>query len=325
MRGPNPTNDLMRTRKLAVGNMSPSGSSNDNQSASSIVRSLTVYVDLLKSRIQKIFGYPFSAVVATVIASQGHPPLIDVTIIALSMFALTTCVYLYNDVSDRKMDRLSPRKQNRPLVAGRASVEEVMRVVYINAAIGFVLALYLRGVTAILIMSYFFVFMLYSYPPVYIKKRFPFKEITIASGAIFTALIGGSAVGNISGTLLFFTVIMFGFTYLTLAVFGETLDMYEDEIYGVKTISMVLRWRTRVSIFAAFLFAVMVLTPFTWVQFKLNLVFPVLVVGSCLIFLRYLIPLASGLEEAMFWRAVKAMYAFWILVFVAFIIGSYRP
>ena len=305
--------------------MSPLGSSKDDQSASGIVRFLTVYVDLLKSRMQKIFGYPFSVVVAAVIASQGHPPLINIIIIALSMLALTTCVYLYNDVSDLEMDRLNPRKQDRPLVAGRASVEEVMKVIYINAAIGFVLALYLGGLTAVLILSYFLVFMLYSYPPVYIKKRFPFKEITIASGAFFTALIGGSAVGNISGTLLFFTIIMFGFTYLALAVFAETLDTYEDEIYGVKTISMVLRWRTRVTLFVAFVFAVMVLTPFTWVQFKLNLVFPVLVVGACLIFLRYLIPLASGLEEAMFFKASKAMYAFWILVFVAFIIGSYRP
>jgi len=305
--------------------MSTSGLLRKNSSESGIAHFFSVYVDLLKSRMQKIFGYPFSAVVATLIASQGHPPLINTIILAFSMFALTTCVYLYNDISDLEMDRLNTKKQDKPLVAGRVSVEEVMRVIYINFAIGLALALYIGGLTAVLILSYFLVFMTYSYPPIYIKGIFPLKEITIASGAIFTAFIGGSLVGNISGILVLLTVIMFGFTYLSLAVFGETVDIYEDKIYGVKTISMVLRWRTRVTLFTVFIFAVMALTPFTWIQFKLNLLFPLLMVGACLIFLRYLIPLVRGLEEAMFWRAVKAMYAFWILVFVAFIFGSYRP
>jgi len=284
-----------------------------NPRRSGISRLFSVYLDLMRSRMKKIFGWPICTLVGAMIAAHGHPPLVPTVITMISMFTVATSVYLYNDVVDREMDGLNPKKKDRPLPSGRVSVDDAMKIIYVNGLIGLALIVTVGFYAALLMLGYFMVFMAYSYPPIYIKRRFPFKEITIAGGGIFSATIGSMTVGTISSTVVLYGLVVFGFTYLSLPVFADAVDVYEDKKYGIKTMSMVLSWRKWLTLFVGFLFLLMILTPFTWMRFDLNILYPIIVVGSCLILLRYLIPLSRGIEDVLFNRAVKAFFAFWML------------
>jgi len=304
--------------------MNSSKSKKTSSSLSELSSLFYAYPALLKPRIKKIFGYPWCVLVGSIIATGGYPPLFRTLLTIISMFAIATVVYLYNDVVDLEMDRLNPSKKNRPLISGRVSVKETLIIIYINSIIGILSILYIGGLTGILLLAFFILFISYSHPSIRLKGRFPLKELTISTGGILSALIGGTIIGTLSYAVVFFSFIIFGFTYLAMPVFEDVTDVYEDEKYHVKTLAMVLRWRDRVMLFAGFLFTLMIVTPLTWVQLKLNLLFPIIVVGSCLVLLRYLLPLSEGMEEIKFNTAYKVLYGFWMFIFIAFILGSYK-
>lgn len=282
----------------------------------------SAYAQLVRTRVSKIFIWPWVTAISLLIANHGFPPLLPAITTIASMWAIATCVYLYNDVIDIEMDKLNPEKRNRPLPSGKVSIREALNIVYLNGLIGIVLSLLVNLKTFLLCMTFMVLFLAYSYPGIRLKKKFLLKEVTLAIGAIITFLIGGM-VGEVTSGLIFSAVYFFIFTLIISPALVDVPDIKEDREYGVKSLAMVLSWKTRMEIVILFLLVTMTITPLTYVQLGFNVVLPIILVAACLLFLRFLIPLLSGFEQKAFRKTYKVMYGFWMLVQLGLVLGSF--
>lgn len=246
------------------------------------------------------------------------------TILSLSaVLAITLCVYTYNDVIDAEMDKINPKKSKRPIPAGLSTKEDAMLLVYMMGILGVVLGLFLDRASFIFCLAYLFLFTIYSHPAVRLKKRFVLKELTVASGYILTTLIGGIAVaGTYQATFIFAGLLYFFFSFMGMPAFHDITDMKEDEMFGVRTMAIVLSWRTKVQLLMIFILAMMTLTPFTYIRLGFNVILPIVVVAMGLVVLRYLIPLSDAFERALFIKTRKIAYVYYILIHVVLVLGT---
>ena len=280
------------------------------------------YALLVRKRINKIFGWPWSTAVGLLIASHGSPPILPAAIIIVSMFSIATCVYIYNDIVDIEVDKKNPEKLDRPLPSGRVSKKEAMRFVLLAGFVGMALSLLVNLKTFLLCVAYITLFWAYSFPRIRLKKKFLLKEGTIAVCGFFASVIGGMSVGSISAGVIFWGIFLFMYSFVILPTFGDYQDIKEDKEDGVKSIAILWNWKIKIEMVILFLLVVMTITPLTYVQLGLNVIFPIVVVASCLLFLRLIFPLLSRYEYKPWSRAYKAVHGYWILIQVALILGS---
>jgi len=280
---------------------------------------LSEIASLILSRGRKIFVYPITALIAILVESRGEPPIINTVLTVGALLAAAISVYVYNDITDLEMDRLNPQKKDRPLILGKVTVKEAMRLVYFSGFVGLALSL-LMGIEAFLLcIAYIALFLIYSHPRIHLKKRFLLKEITIASGSSFSCLFGGVAVGSISAPIIFLMMFYFGYAMVGIAI-EEISDVAEDEKYGCKTLAMVLSWKRMVKMFVFFLLVILVLSPLIYRQLGFNTLFPIGMVLMCGLSLYLIFPYLNRYEENK--RIMLSLYIPWIMTGISVLLGS---
>jgi len=270
-----------------------------------------------------LFSWGWATLIGCFIAGRGFPSILP-TIGSLSaVLAITLSGYIFNDVIDVEMDKINPKKRKRPLPSGLSTKEDALLLTYITGITGIVISLFLNRTSFILCLTYLFLFTIYSHPVIRLKKRFIIKELTVASGYILTTLIGGFAVaGKFQSTFVFAGVLYFFFSFMGMPAFHDITDVKEDEIFGVRTMAIVLSWRRKVQMLMLFILAMMTLTPFTYTRLGFNAALPVVVVAMGLIVLRYLIPLSNAFERSLFITTRNVAYVYYILIHVVLVIST---
>ncbi len=116
---------------------------------------------------------------------------VDVFLAFVSMICAASAVYLFNDVADIAEDQRHPKKDSRPVASGKLSVRAatvsggVLTLTSIALA-----AIFINGLTALLIVSYLAIMGLYS---LVLRKIVGIDILIVASGFVLRAFIGASA------------------------------------------------------------------------------------------------------------------------------------
>jgi 4-hydroxybenzoate polyprenyltransferase len=221
------------------------------------------------------------------------------------------------------MDKLNVKKRERPLPSRRSSKKDAMRLVYITGLIGIILSFFLDTMSQFFSLVFLALFLLYSHPAIRLKKRYVVKELVVASGYLLNMLVGGFAVASeFQPTFVFAGIFYFFFAVMGMPAFHDITDTMEDEIYGIRTMAIVLSWKRRVQMLILFILVVMTLTPLTYVNLGFNIVLPIVVVAMGFIVLRYLIPLSNTFEQALFLKARRISYVYFILIHITFVIAT---
>lgn len=100
---------------------------------------------------------------------------------------ITSAMYLFNDILDRKKDALHPHKKKRPLASGLLDVKIAYLFWIFLSFISITLAIKLNINFAIFIILYFLVNVIYS---IYLKHIFILDVMCIASGFVFRVISG---------------------------------------------------------------------------------------------------------------------------------------
>ena len=278
---------------------------------------------LTRSRLEAIFIWSWNTFMACMIAGRGSPPFIPLALSVGAVGLITLSVYLYNDITDVNVDKLNSIKGDRPLPTGKASQKDALVIVYLSGLLGIVILLSVNVYSFLFGLMYFFLFNVYSYPKIRLKRRFLFKESIIALGIPLTSLIGIYAVSHSFVVHAFFASILFAiFTYMAQPVFTDSTDVEEDIVAGVKSLATVLSWKKRVQLLVTGWLAVIALIPLTYSMFEFNVVLPVYAVAGGLAFLCVVIPMLSEFEDAAFSKARKITYMYFILLQLFFVIGT---
>ena len=291
-----------------------------------------VIVILVKSRLEALFYWPWSTAVGCLIAGGGFPPLKPTLMSIVSILFIALSVYLYNDVIDREMDSYSPMKKSRPLAANLVKVEDALKLIYVSGFIGLTISLFINVYTFILCLIYLFLFAIYSYPKIRLKKKLILKEASLSMGWPLCSLIGSYAVTGKFYLPALYAGTLFGiFTFFVNPATNESMDVEEDRKFGVQSLGVVLNWKRKLQfLIFGFLF-VMTITPLTYVQFGFNMILPIVIVGASLIFLRYAFSIVTRVEKSTLThelsqieirKAKRLMGAFLILFQILMVLGS---
>ena len=87
-----------------------------------------------------------------------HPKKVELALLAIAIFCLlSSAVYTFNDLIDRKNDRKHPLKKNRPIASGKVSIGTAVTVVVILSSVGLAAAWLINTnffMTAVVFLSF---------------------------------------------------------------------------------------------------------------------------------------------------------------------------
>jgi 4-hydroxybenzoate polyprenyltransferase len=285
---------------------------------------------LIKSRKEALGLWIWCALVASLIVGRGFPPISTTLMSIISFFFLATAVYVYNDVVDMDADINNSFKSNRPLVSGKVSKTNAMRLIYISSILGLGISFLNNLPSFLLSLAYFVLFWLYSYPKIHLKKRFLVKEIVISSGIL---IIGLSVCYAILGT--FSSMVFIGFTMFSIFAFFsmptgfDSTDVDADRLQGVKSIASIITLKRRLQLAITGMLIIMTITPFTYLNFGYNMFLPISIMLGGLIFLRNLFPIMMSLSPAVntlemsaVMKSRKTIVTFIFVLSICLVLGS---
>jgi 4-hydroxybenzoate polyprenyltransferase len=119
---------------------------------------------------------------------------------ALVFCAVSSAVYLINDVRDVEQDRLHPRKRYRPIASGAVEVGRAKRVAMLLFGAGLLCAVAIRPAFALVVLAYVALMIAYSYG---LKKLVIVDVFAIATGFVLRAAGGAVAIHVTASPWLF--------------------------------------------------------------------------------------------------------------------------
>ncbi len=173
-----------------------------------------------------------------------HPGLTRGALLALGAFTLvSSCVYVINDLADRRRDRLHPVKRNRPIAAGRVSPAAAAALIAVLLAGGLALAAAASYQALGFASAYLLLNVLYSHA---LKDVVILDVFSIASGFLLRVLTGTLGIGiPPSDWLLLCTIMLslflgFGKRFAELSAFRQgassgrrVLEHYSEALLGI--------------------------------------------------------------------------------------------
>ncbi len=130
----------------------------------------------------------------------------------LSFCALSSGVYILNDIKDAPFDRFHPTKKNRPIASGSVKIGVAFFIVILLVAISFVLGFLLNWQVVVCLLCYLILNLFYTFKG---KEMILIDIFCIAAGFGLRVICGSYAIGvSPSGWLVtctFFLALFLGF------------------------------------------------------------------------------------------------------------------
>ncbi|MCU1362979.1 MAG: phosphoribose diphosphate--decaprenyl-phosphate phosphoribosyltransferase [Acidimicrobiaceae bacterium] len=156
-----------------------------------------------------------------------HAAVLRATALAFLAFcAVSSGVYLLNDVRDREADRRHPTKRFRAIASGRLATSTAITAGLVLLALGFLIASLVvhPGELLIVVASYVAVTLAY----VYWIKDVAIVELGAVAGGFFLRAYAGAAASHIPVSTWFLVVISFGALFLVTVKRSSELKSHGD-------------------------------------------------------------------------------------------------
>jgi len=166
----------------------------------------------VKSRAEAVIIYSWLSVNGLFIVCRGFPPPILLLKVFFAMTGTALGAYFFNDLCDFEDDMLgrelgASAPSNRPLGSGLVSKKIMWVFVVTMVASGLIVGALVNIRVFLLQVISLILNVLYSAEPIRLKKRFLFKQLTIALGGVIACLTAGMAVGVVTGHLSYLMIL----------------------------------------------------------------------------------------------------------------------
>jgi geranylgeranylglycerol-phosphate geranylgeranyltransferase len=158
-------------------------------------------------------------------------------ILAIALTCIVSAFNAFNAVADKDIDKIN--KPERPLASGKISDNQAIILTIILYSIAIILGLFLGLITFGIIFLAIIITFLYSYKPIYLKKKLFIGNL---SGAILYSLLcplaGWSLYANnpINTTIIFFLFVL----GIGLSFIKDFEDSLRDGIHKVSSLPVVI-------------------------------------------------------------------------------------
>jgi 4-hydroxybenzoate polyprenyltransferase len=254
---------------------------------------------LFKSRLEIIIPVTWAATLASIIAGKGFPPLTEAFLSIIAVMMIVASVYIYNDITDRKMDAYSEqdKKKGRPIAHEKVSIANAKWFVGITGLTGLGICLILSPAVFIIGFTYYTLVFLYSHPRVHFKSMFIVKNLVTSMLFPVAFLLSGTAVEHrISSTTAFLATTYYVLTVLLLPAIADMLDYKEDLAFNVRTLGNTLSWKQNLTLFNGGLLVLIGGNILYFQLFDVNLLTPIVtsVIAGALMVYSYTLRNESG-------------------------------
>jgi decaprenyl-phosphate phosphoribosyltransferase len=156
-----------------------------------------------------------------------HGTVLRQTAIAFFAFcAVSSGIYLLNDVQDREADRRHPTKRFRAIASGRLSTTTAIGAALVLLVLGFLVALLIDHPGELLIVLALYVAITLAY--VYWIKDVVIVELGAVASGFFLRAYAGAAASHIPVSTWFLVVISFGALFLVVGKRSSELKTHGD-------------------------------------------------------------------------------------------------
>lgn len=198
---------------------------------------ISTIISLIKSRTL-VFGFVFMSLGTFLIASGLKiPDIFLMSRLLSSVYLAALATYLYNDLTDYKIDKLNNRK-----IVYESKKEQYNITLY--STIGFfatslMLAFSINISTGIACFTFIGLGIVYSHPRTHYKDRFFLKTVITAAGGFIVSTMGFLAQENFTYLGIVSSVIVFSFWFI-LGPLGDVGDIRGDRQGGRRTMPIVI-------------------------------------------------------------------------------------
>ncbi|MCH7842104.1 MAG: decaprenyl-phosphate phosphoribosyltransferase [Chloroflexi bacterium] len=153
--------------------------------------------------------------------------LLKLVLVALAFCALSSAIYLFNDLMDRSGDRLHPVKRNRPIASGKVSVPVALTVMVLLAAAGLAVMVLVEPMLGVAGGLYSVINVGYSLG---LKQVVLLDAFAVTSGYVIRAAAGAVAIDVTPSPWLFVTTgagalfIVLGRRFAEVRLAGDTAE-----------------------------------------------------------------------------------------------------
>ncbi|KXA90764.1 hypothetical protein AKJ63_02215 [candidate division MSBL1 archaeon SCGC-AAA259D18] len=152
-------------------------------------------------------------------------------------FLITLAIYILNDLSDRKFDKLVGNDQ--PIATGEVKPKNALPIVFVFSITALLLSSLVNPFVLLISATYLGIGVIYSTPPLHIKKRLMGKQFTLTSLFLLSLLAGGASVLRFPPTLLFLIMVFGIFTFFMTPI-PDLKDMKSDSKQGCKSLPLLI-------------------------------------------------------------------------------------
>jgi len=150
----------------------------------------------------------------------------------LAFCLVSSTVYVFNDIVDRKRDQLHPLKKNRPIASGKVSLSTAIGSMLVIGIGGLTFAYFIGPGFFLIVSCYIALNLLYAFK---LKNIVILDVMTIAGGFVLRAVGGAFAINvEISGWLLITTFVLA--LFLALGKRRHELSYLESEASAHRSI-----------------------------------------------------------------------------------------
>lgn len=234
---------------------------------------------------------------------------------------LTLGVYILNDIYDREFDKLIDREQ--PLVNGDVESIEAMVVVLTFTALGLILSAFVNVSTLLVSVLFLGIGVIYSVPPINLKKRILGKQFTLTSAFLLSILVGGVALRGFPSVLSFMILCVGPFVVLMTPI-PDLKDMESDKKQGCKTIPLLIGPERTIDLGILAFASLLSLSFLGYLLYNFNIIFVFSIFSLCLLNFHQLLELrGSERDKEDYLNARKKAWIAGILLPLIFIIGIF--
>lgn len=289
----------------------------------SIIQPIRSIPILMRSKILYIFGWTWTLALSLLIVGNGFPPIKPTLLIFFAMIFVVSSVYIFNDIVDVDMDRENKIKKDRPIASGQVKKSDAEKIVYLLGFVGLAISWLVNISSFIFILIFYILFYSYSDPTIRLKTRFLAKDLTLFIAAPLLCLAANYAISNEFSILAFSSSILSAFYILTTGpIISESTDIVEDKKYGVKSISTMFNWETKIRFLILGVLLQLILVPFVQLQYGSNLLLPIVSIVMLLLTLRLTTPLFKEYNVNYVLKAKKIQAIYFFISPITFVLLS---
>ncbi len=175
-------------------------------------------------------SYPFLTL------RPGYFTLIEAGSSLLLVFAASHAI---NDVYDAEIDAIN--RPHRPIPSGVLSTDDAYSLAMLLYLFGLFRSMFVNTAFSLLVLAIVLLTLLYSVPPVRLKKRFVLNNMVIGlSYGLLIFLAGWSVFGNIFDPTPWVLGLLLTFFLLGASTTKDFHDLPGDKLHGAKTLPVVL-------------------------------------------------------------------------------------